>query len=206
MAPPSPETTRNLGRHALGVAIINGHADPGRRRSNLVHELGHHLIGDAFDADLTPHAGRDIEQLINAFMAHFLLPRTAVLAYWNDRDPAEPRLAAIGISFAFRTSWSVTCNQLRNLEVISEADRSALLSTRPTAADAVALGERWTAELEAPAVPPEYGRMVMSAYAAGKLTAARTEELLWGTVQSSDLPEQRPFPLEALRREFEPIQ
>lgn len=30
-----------------GVALINGAADPGRRRFNLSHELGHHLFADA---------------------------------------------------------------------------------------------------------------------------------------------------------------
>jgi len=74
-----------------------------------------------------------------------------------------------------------------------------------TAADAIALGQRWVAELDAPAVPPEYGKRVLAAYRAGKLSAARTVELLWGTVSLADLPEQRQLPLESLRRELEPL-
>lgn len=31
-----------------GVALINGSVDPGRRRFNLAHELGHHLFADAY--------------------------------------------------------------------------------------------------------------------------------------------------------------
>jgi Zn-dependent peptidase ImmA (M78 family) len=30
----------------IGVALVNGTADPGRRRFNLAHELGHHLVAD----------------------------------------------------------------------------------------------------------------------------------------------------------------
>jgi len=44
------------------------------------------------------------------------------------------------------------------------------------------------AELEAPGVPPEYGKRVLAAYTGGKLSAARTIELLWGTVPLADTP------------------
>jgi hypothetical protein len=46
---------------------------------------------------------------------------------------------------------------------------------------------------------------VLAAYRSGKLSAARTVELLWGTVAIEDLPEQRMVPLESLRREFDPL-
>jgi len=59
---------------------------------------------------------------------------------------------------------------------------------RRTGADFIALGERWEAELGAPAVPPEYGKRVLGAYRAGRLAAARTVELLCGTVTIEDLP------------------
>jgi len=52
---------------------------------------------------------------------------------------------------------------------------------------------------------PEYGKRVLAAYRSGKLSAARTIELLWGTVGIEDLPEQRAIPLESLRREFDPL-
>lgn len=150
-------------------------------------------------------SSQDTEQLIDAFAVHFLLPRADVVARWNDRDRDDPRMAAVGISYAFRTSWSATCNQLRNLDLVSEPERASLCAARPTGADAVAMGERWIAELDAPAIPPEYRKRVLAAYVAGKLTDSRTEELLWGTVQLTDLPEQRPLPHDALHRDFEPL-
>lgn len=37
----------------------------------------------------------------------------------------------------------------------------------------------------------------------GRLAAARTTELLWGTVREEELPERRAIPLEGLRRELD---
>nr|NLI50360.1 helix-turn-helix domain-containing protein [Propionibacterium sp.] len=61
-----------------GAAVINGDAEPGRRRMTLAHELGHWLFGDAFDVDAT----LDTEKKINAFAIHFLAPRAGVRDVW----------------------------------------------------------------------------------------------------------------------------
>jgi Zn-dependent peptidase ImmA (M78 family)/DNA-binding XRE family transcriptional regulator len=190
----------------VGVALVNGHADPGRRRFNLAHELGHHLFGDAYAPEVAINASDETERLINAFAVHLLLPRREVTETWAALGDLDPRLAAVSVSFTFRASWTATCNQLRTLGLLDDGARSRFVATRPTAADAVALGERWVSELDSPAVPPEYGRRVMAGYENGKLSAARTVELLWGTVGLADLPEQRPMPLESLRRDLEPLQ
>jgi hypothetical protein len=189
----------------LGVALINGNIDPGRRRFDLAHELGHHLFGDAYAPEVTFNASNDTERLINAFAVHLLLPRQDVTEFWQSRRDLDPRLAAVSLSFTFRASWTATCNQLRTLGLLTDVERNIFVSRPPTAADAIALGQRWVAELDAPSVPPEYGKRVLAAYTAGKLSAARTVELLWGTVAMADLPDQRPVPLESLRRELEPL-
>jgi len=187
----------------LGVALVNGRTDPGRRRFSLAHELGHHLFGDAYAPEVSIGGGGDAERLINAFAIHLLLPRREVAKTWGATSEHGTRLAAVGISVKFRASWTTTCSQLCTLGLIDEAERLRLASASPTGADFIALGERWEAELDAPAVPPEYGKRVLGAYQAGKLTAARTSELLWGTVTIEDLPEQRAVPLESLRPEFD---
>jgi Zn-dependent peptidase ImmA (M78 family)/DNA-binding XRE family transcriptional regulator len=187
----------------MGVALINGSIDPGRRRFNLAHELGHHLFGDAYAPEVSVGGIDDMERLINAFAIHLLLPREAVTELWRAFADQDPRLAAVAVSVRFRASWSATCSQLRTLGLIDAAERERFAGAPPTGADFVALGERWEAELEAPTVPPEYGKRVLGAYRAGKLSAARTVELLWGTVAIEDLPEQRVVPLESLRREFD---
>ncbi len=188
---------------SLGAALVNGSTDPGRRRFSLAHELGHHLLGDAYAPEITVSGSDDMERLINAFAAHLLLPREPVTALWHKRADADARLAAVAISVMFRASWSATCTQLRNLGLIDSAKHQQLTSAPPNAADFIALGERWEPELQPPAVPPQYGTRVMSAYQVGKLSAARTAELLWGTVTIEELPEQRPLPLESLRPEFD---
>jgi len=189
----------------MGAALINGVIDPGRRRFSLAHELGHHLFGDAYAPEVSISAMDDIERLINAFAIHLLLPRNAVSTLWDTAADQDRRLAAVAVSVKFRASWSATCSQLRTLGLIDADERERFNSTPPTAVDFIALGERWVPEMEAPSVPPEYGKRVLAAYQAGKLAAARTVELLWDTVTIEDLPEQRAIPLEALRREFDPL-
>lgn len=186
----------------LGVALVNGHVDPGRRRFSLAHELGHHLFGDAYAPEAIVTATAETERLINAFAAHLLLPRREVTGFWQSAGDLDRRLVAVALSFKFRTSWTVTCNQLRTVGLLTESERSMFTASPPTAADAVALGERWVAELDAPGVPPQYGKRVLAAYTAGKLSGERTIELLWGTVSLEDLPEQRAIPLESLRGEL----
>jgi Zn-dependent peptidase ImmA (M78 family)/transcriptional regulator with XRE-family HTH domain len=189
----------------MGVALINGSADPGRRRFSLAHELGHHLFGDAYAPEVSVVGADGMERLISAFAIHVLLPRQPVTEVWRSLADQDRRLAAIAISVRFRASWTATCSQLRNLELIDTAERERFVAMPPTGVDFVALGERWEAELEPPAIPPEYGKRVLSAYRSGRLSAARTVELLWGTVTIEDLPEQRAIPLDALRREFDDL-
>lgn len=187
----------------LGVALINGRIDPGRRRFDLAHELGHHLFGDAYAPEISVSGSDDMERLINAFAIHLLLPREAVTEQWRAIADQDRRLAAVAVSVKFRASWTATCSQLRTLGLIDAVERERFAAMPPTGADFIALGERWIAELEVPAIPPEYGKRVLGAYRAGRLSAARTVELLWGTVTIEDLPEQRAVPLESLRREFD---
>lgn len=186
-----------------GVALVNGDVDPGRRRFNLAHELGHHLFADAYAPEVTISPGSETERMINAFAVHLLLPRAEVQDIWHSFD--DTRLAAVAAGVRFRASWTAVTSQLKNLGLIEEARRVALAADPPTAADFIALGEHWVSELEAPAVPPDYGRRVLSAYRGGRLTAARAAELLWGTVAEDELPERQEIPLHGLHREFEPL-
>ena len=183
-----------------GVALINGTVDPGRRRFNLAHELGHHLLADAYAPEVTISPGSETERMINAFAIHLLLPRAGVEEVWGSFQ--DPRLAAVAVGVRFRASWTAVCSQLKNLGLTDEARRADLAADPPTAADFVELGERWVSELDPPTVPPEYGRRVLAAYRGGRLTAARTTELLWGTVREEELPERHAIPLQGLRCEL----
>lgn len=188
----------------LGVAVINGALEPGRRRFNLAHELGHHVFQDAYAPEVGLSPQDDNEKMINAFAIHLLLPRGEVQEIMSEFE-GNPRLAAVAAAVRHRLSWTAVCAQLRNLGAIDAGTREELANRPPSSADFIDLGERWVAELDPPSVPPMYGRKVLAAYRRGKLTGARVLELLWWTVDHSELPAQEEVPLEAWRREFEPL-
>jgi len=188
----------------LGVAVINGALEPGRRRFNLAHELGHHVFQDAYAPEIGLSPQDETEKLINAFAIHLLLPRGEVRAIRSEFE-GNPRLAAVAAAVRHRLSWTAVCAQLRNLGAIDPGTREELANRPPSRADFIELGEHWVAELDPPSVPPLYGRRVLAAYRRGKLTEARVLEFLWGTVDHSELPEQEEVPLDAWRRELEPL-
>jgi len=186
----------------LGVAVINGTADPGRRRFSLAHELGHHLTGDAYES--SPRLGSsDTERMFNAFAAYLLMPRSSVLSVWDEFSAQSPRLAAIAVAVRFSVSWTAACNQLKNLDLIDSRERERLLENDLRRGELFEFGERFAVELDPPSVPPAYARAVVSAYRRGQLTAARTVELLHHSVGEADLPEPDAMSLDELRGEFE---
>ncbi len=186
----------------LGVAVINGTTDPGRRRFSLAHELGHHLTGDAYEpsARLGPS---DTERMFNAFAAYLLMPRSSVVSIWGEFSAQSPRMAAIAVAVRFSVSWTAACNQLRNLDLIDSRERERLLENDLRRGELFEFSERFAVELDPPSVPPAYARAVVSAYRKGQLTAARTVELLHHSVDETDLPEPDAMSLDELRGEFE---
>jgi Zn-dependent peptidase ImmA (M78 family)/DNA-binding XRE family transcriptional regulator len=185
----------------LGVAVINGTTDPGRRRFSLAHELGHHLTGDAYEPSVRLGPS-DTERMFNAFAAYLLMPRPSVLSIWDEFSAQSPRLAAIAVAVRFSVSWTAACNQLRNLDLIDSRERERLLDNDLRRGELFEFGERFAVELDPPSVPSAYARAVVSAYRRGQLTAARTVELLHHSVDETDLPEPDAMSLDELRGEF----
>jgi Zn-dependent peptidase ImmA (M78 family)/DNA-binding XRE family transcriptional regulator len=186
-----------------GVAVINGSMDPGRRRFSLAHELGHHLVGDAYEP--APRLGADdTERMFQAFAAYFLMPRPAVLETWVEFADQPVRRAAIAVAVRFSVSWTAACNQLRNLDLIDSRDRERLVENVLRKGELLEFGERFAGELDPPSIPPGYARSVVSAYRRNLLTAARTLELLHGAASEADLPDPDGPSLEDLRGEFGP--
>jgi Zn-dependent peptidase ImmA (M78 family) len=171
----------------LGVAVINGATDPGRRRFSLAHELGHHLVGDAYEPAPRLGAG-DTERMFQAFAAYLLMPRTAVLHIWEEFVGQPVRRAAIAVAVRFSVSWAA-CNQLRNLDLIDSRERERLVENALRKGELFEFGERFVKELDPPSIPPGYAQSVVSAYRRKLLTSAKTLELLHGTANESDLPE-----------------
>ena len=186
----------------LGVAVINGTADPGRRRFSLAHELGHHLTGDAYEP--SPRLGSsDTERMFNAFAAYLLMPRSSVLGIWDEFSAQSPRLAAVAVAVRFSVSWTAACNQLRNLDLIDSRERERLVGNDLRRGELFEFGERFAIELDPPSIPQAYARAVVGGYRRGQLTAARTVELLHHSVGEADLPEPDAMSLDELRGEFE---
>ncbi|MGH3274179.1 MAG: helix-turn-helix domain-containing protein [Streptosporangiaceae bacterium] len=186
----------------LGVAVINGTVDPGRRRFSLAHELGHHLTGDAYEP--SPRLGSsDAERMFNAFAAYLLMPRPSVLKIWDQFSGHSPRRAAIAIAVRFSVSWTAACNQLRNLGFIDSGERDRLAGNDLRRGEIFEFGERFAIELDPPSVPPAYARAVVGGYRSGQLTAAKTIDLLHQSVDEADLPESDSISLDDLRDEFE---
>lgn len=188
----------------LGVAVINGLADAGRRRFNVVHELGHHMLGDEYTTDVSLGQTREVrERLINVFAIHFLAPAPGMHSRWEELTTnSDDRAALIHIAAEYRLSWTAACSHACNVGLI-DADRRAILEhRRPTAVDYVELGVSFGEELAPPALPQGFARACLRAYRNHKLGAARTIELLRGTVVSDELPTPQELPLDALRGDF----
>ncbi|MEO3806114.1 XRE family transcriptional regulator [Nonomuraea sp. B1E8] len=186
----------------LGVALINGEIDAGRRRSTLAHELGHHLFGDAYSVDWG--VGTDsIESAIDSFAINLLFPRTGVAQRWAElRDGSELRQAAIIISAEYRVSWTAALRQLRQFELISKDEYKSLDSRSPTRADYLECNLRVIEELQPPYVPTGVSAAAIRAYRSYRLSAERVTEMLRGEIQIDDLPVRDEIPLEALRGEL----
>jgi Zn-dependent peptidase ImmA (M78 family)/DNA-binding XRE family transcriptional regulator len=188
-----------------GVAAVNGIAESGRRRFTLAHELGHHLLADEYSADWDVGAGAsERERLVNAFAVHFLLPRADVSRRWEAlAGAADRRNAAIHIGVEFGVSWSATCSQLRNLQLISPAEREQLIGQPPSWVDYVERELAVREELSPPQVPPGYAAAVAKAFRKNQLGASRAMELMRGTLGADDFPSQGKVPLDALRGEVD---
>ncbi len=169
----------------VGVAVINGKAEPGRRRWTLAHELGHFLTGDAYSAD---HPAEGVERFLNAFVAYLLMPRSGVSRIWHELKTAGPDRVALAIAARYRTSWTAACNQLSNIDLIDQRTYQAIVERFPSRGDYLAAGEAWAEELAAPAAPPTYSAEVLAAYISGELAAAKTLDLLRGTLTADELP------------------
>ena len=173
---------------SAGLAVINGSADDGRRRFSLAHELGHHVIGDAYEAS---SPASETERLLDAFAAHLLMPGPSVTTIWPDlKRERGTRLAALAIAVRYRVSWTAAISQLRNLGLITHAEREGLAASEPTRWEHIELGEDWVPELVAPSVPRAYGRQVVEAYRIGDLAETKALELLQGTLLEGELPPQ----------------
>jgi transcriptional regulator with XRE-family HTH domain/Zn-dependent peptidase ImmA (M78 family) len=183
---------------AVGAAVLNGDIPAGRRRMTLAHELGHWIFGDAYDLEATV----DCERMINSFAIHFLAPRAGVSQVWNENRSWNVRDRALAVGARFRLSWSAIISQLRNLELIDYGQYRSLSEHEPSYGDYLRLELTWQDEFTAPYLSPSFTAAILNAYVAGRLTGARSLELLRGTLTEDQLPTRTNGSTEDLRRSF----
>lgn len=192
--------------HDIGVALVNGAMDPGRRRFALAHELGHHLLADEYTVDFGTGTTRDDrEALINAFAIHFLLPRGSVTARWNDLAPEweDHRMRLVVLAAEYRVSWSAVVSHAVTLGLIDRGEHDALQVRRPTTGDYIETGVTFVEELTSGSLSPSYAQAVIRAYRRSLISATRAVELLQGALTREELPQPAGVPIESLTSEFE---
>ncbi|MCP3800368.1 XRE family transcriptional regulator [Allokutzneria sp. A3M-2-11 16] len=176
---------------SVGVAVIGGQADPGRRRFTAAHELGHHLLGDAYNSDVGG-SHDDREALIDAFARAFLLPESDLRSEWRTvgGDEDEQWRALLRLAGRYRVSWSVAVQRARELGLISPEVARVLRPRCPVRGDFFAeLGVAPDEDLKLGATGPAWKRAVLRAYERSLITGNRALELLHGAVSSkNDLP------------------
>lgn len=176
----------------FGVAVVGGRAEPGRRRVTAAHEVGHHLLGDESSSDVGIAASRDDrEQLVEAFAAELLLPRSAVEREVEGRSGDALRVRLIEVAGRWRTSWSLAVSTASAVLSLPGDERRRLLSTDPTRAEFISvLGESPLPDLGVGETGPAWRRAVLAAFGAGDISGARAVELLHGLVTEDDLPDR----------------
>lgn len=171
----------------VAAAVIDGDARPGRRRMSLAHELGHWLFGDPYDL-----GADDAEKRINSFAAYLLAPRSGVTKLWNQHLSDSVRDRTIRVAVAFRMSWSAAILHLRNLALINDDEFRSLDGRKPVAGELAKLGIALDIEeLKAPSLSPGITAAIIEAYVDRRMSAARAVELLRGSLDVDELPDQR---------------
>jgi transcriptional regulator with XRE-family HTH domain len=176
----------------LGVAVIGGDDQPGRRRLTAAHELGHYVLQDEYTTDIGVAASRDErEQRIDAFATEFLLPAERLHRVWTVQADQSIRRRLVWVSGTYRVSWSVSVRGAAEAELLDDRERADLLSRLPQRGEFLdVLGFEPPQDLTNGQTSPEWRRAVLRAWQAGAIVASRAVELLHDVIAESDLPER----------------
>ena len=181
----------------FGVALVSSYQEPGRRRFTVAHELGHHLLGDEYSSDIGVAASKDErESWIDSFAAELLLPRKELKREWSKLKDLSLRDRLVTLAAAYRVSWTSLIDSIRWAELLPGEELGPLRAQTPVRGEFIALlGTEPAEDVRAGSTGPVWRRAVMRAYSDGRLTRARTTELLAGGIAESDLPDVGREPL-----------
>ena len=176
----------------FGTAVVSSTADPGRRRWTAAHELGHHLLRDAYSNDAGVAARHDErEQIIDRFAGEFLLPQADLRKAVGGADPEHEdfRQILVGIACDYRVSWSAAVARAAQTGLIDDARAARLRAKRPVRGDFLAArGYEPSPDLNTGETGPQWRAAVLAAWSTGDVTAARATELLYGALTEDELP------------------
>lgn len=177
-----------------GVAVVGVDADPGLRRATAAHEIGHHLIGDAYNSDiglLESVSGK--EQAVNEFASELLLPSEFVKQTFRSVKPDQYRDALIPICASFRVSWSLAVRKVAS--VTPGLDQQALTARIPSAADFMLLSvDAPKPDLDPGTTGPGWRAACVRAFQDHAISAARCVELVHGAITVDELHVSRSEP------------
>jgi len=181
----------------VGVAVVNGEIDSGRRRLTLAHELGHHLFGDAYSVDWGTDTSTT-EKALDAFAGFFLLPRAGSSDRWETlRAEYTARQSAIIISAEYRVSWGAALRHFRDYDLITRDEKRLLESRSPTRADYLECGVRVAEELQPLYIPTGVAAAAIRAYRSHRISGEQVIAMLHGQVHIDELPARDEIPLES---------
>ncbi len=175
----------------LGVAVIGGDADPGRRRTTAAHELGHHLFGDRYNTDVGVAAsGQERERLIDQFAAELLLPEDVLVARIDPSQPFDAlRTSLVALSGEYRLSWTATVNSARWTGLLDQALAQRLRARAPLRGDFLAsIGYEPEQDLTKGTTGAGWRVAVLAAWADNMITEDRAIDLLSNALKRGELP------------------
>ncbi|WUH93596.1 XRE family transcriptional regulator [Streptomyces sp. NBC_00433] len=174
-----------------GVAVVSGRLDPGRRRWTAAHELGHHLLQDAYHSDAGVAASRsEQEDRIDCFAGEFLLPSRDVTNAWSHAAEGQsPRATLLGLAASYRLSWSAVVNRARELGLLNGTEARRQKADTPQLGDFLAAhGSAPVPDLEIGTTGTMWRQAALAAWEQGVINGARTVELLYGAITEEQLP------------------
>lgn len=187
---------------ALGVAVVNAVNEAGRRRFTIAHELGHHLIGDAYSTDWGAANGEH-EVAIDHFAASLLLPEPGIRADWPAHlSHGSERQAVLQIGIKYRASWTACLRRLLDLQLLDRHAWRTLEAQSPTRADYIQARAEVPTESSRARLPSAFSAGVLRAYRIHGISESRAIEMLRGALEAAELPDRDDIPLGALSAEM----
>lgn len=176
-------------RDATGVSIVNSAQKVGRRRLAAVHEFGHFLVCDDYSIDWDVTAGgQQTEALLDHFARAFLLPEQGLRGLWSRMMDDGLRAAAVVTASAFRVDMATLARRLTDLDIVNGTQAGQIRQFRTTSADMIEHDLHSHDDMAGTTQPRVFQQAVLRLVRDELISGARALELLWGTVDETDLP------------------